>query len=140
MQNFIFIILSFMMLSGCAKLAHLQELLTLKDVADNHAFQKKYVHQQNDNFKKLLEAVQNNSLTNGSDTISITKTFGDPILTKEIERDGQNLQRWLYRRADKLYNAEKVYLYFDSTGKLVNWEHIPQKPVAEPVHEVNPKI
>ena len=139
MKKFLLFLPLIFVVCGCAKLQHLDQLLTLKAVSDNHAIQKKYVHQQNDNFKKILEATKNNSITNYSDKGAIARFFGEPVLTKEVERDGQKCQRWLYRRADKLVDAEKIYLYFDTTGKMIHWEYIPGKPTVQSSHEVNSK-
>ena len=47
-------------LTGCAKIAHLPQLLTLKAIGDNKELQKQYVKRENQNFEKLLEAVKNN--------------------------------------------------------------------------------
>ena len=139
MRRIIVCLIIVLFLCGCAKLTHLQELLTLKAMSDNRDLQEKYVNKQNASFEKILEAYKNNSLGNYSDKKSIVKAFGEPLLIKEIARDNQNLERWLYRHAVKV-NSEKVYLYFDQTGKLIDWEYIQPKFTSQPAHEVNPQI
>lgn len=108
-------------LSGCAKLAHLQELLTLKGLSDNQAAQQKYVEKQDKRFEQLLEAVKANRMNEFSDQKAFLKAFGEPIFKKSTDTSGQ---KWLYRYTAKLFGSEKVYLYFDQSGKLLNYEHV----------------
>ena len=111
-------------LSGCAKLAHLQELLTMKSLSDNQDAQERYVKQQKAKFEKLLEVVRSNRLKEYPTTKSFLRNFGEPILIKEIEKDGQKQRRWLYRYSTKAFDSEKVYLYFDGQGRLLDFEYL----------------
>ena len=122
---------SLVLLSGCAKLTHLDELLRLKSLSENQAEQKKYVEKQNENFEALLnvvkgsEANQNQGMEKYPDKESILKAFGEPILTKTVYEDEEVREQLLYRYSEKLSGSEKVYLYFNAKGHLVNWQHFP---------------
>ncbi len=136
----IFILLAVILASGgCAKLAHLQELLTLKSMSDNRGEQEKFVDRQNESYKKVLTAYQNNTLNNYPDKKSILKNFGEPLLVRKVTRGGDHLEYWLYRHPVKAFKSDKVYLYFDSTGKLVEWEYV-QPPNAQAGHETQQSI
>jgi len=111
-------------LQGCAKVAHLQELLTLKAASDNGEEQKQFVVAQDKRFESLLEKVKNNQLGEYTNRKSIYRAFGEPIFVKEIQRDGQLQEQWLYRYATKFFDSPKVYLYFDPAGKLIDWQYV----------------
>jgi hypothetical protein len=121
---------------GCAKLAHLQELLTLQDLSNNQARQEEYVKKHDEKFKDLLEAVETGSLSQYTHQKSFLRTFGEPILSKEIVKDGQVVERWLYRYSTKPFDSDKVYIYFDQGGRLVTWEVI-QAVKERKAHEPN---
>ena len=136
MKKYLLLVLTVLILSylpGCAKLAHLEQLLTLKAVSDNRDAQKKFVEEQNKRFEELLEIVKKDSLRNYPDKKSILKNFGEPVFTRDIVRHGQPLELWLYRYATKYFGSEKVYLYFDETGKLVDFGHFipPENQTAQ---------
>ena len=107
---------------GCAKVAHMQELLTLKALSDNQTQQAKYIEGQDKKFEKLLETLKTGQLQKYPNQKAILKTFGEPIFKKTMT---DSSQEWLYRYAAKLFDSEKVYLYFDADGHLKHWKHIP---------------
>jgi len=112
-------------LSGCAKVAHVNELLTLKSLSDNQTQQQQYVKSENKKFEKLLEVVKKGRLAEDfPNQQAFLKAFGEPIFTKDVQKDGQALQKWLYRYTSKLKDSPKVYLYFSSSGRLVHYEYM----------------
>ncbi|MFA5059597.1 MAG: hypothetical protein WC676_03120 [Candidatus Omnitrophota bacterium] len=124
------IILSFglIIFCGCAKLAHLEELLTLKSFSDNQAQQVKYVEVQDKKFALLLEAIKNDQMKDHPDKKEFLKTFGQPILAKRVVENGVELEEYLYRYSAKLSGSEKVYVYFDAQGKISRWRYVePEK-------------
>ncbi len=124
-MNKIFIsLLGVVFLSGCAKLAHLDDLLRLKSLSDNQAQQRKYVEEQNKKFEALLDIVKNNRIHEYPNKESFLKAFGGPIFAKKIQRDDKTLEQWLYRYAQKLSGSEKVYVYFDEAGNFVDFKHV----------------
>src|SRR3989338_5984223 len=115
---------SFILLCGCSSLP---QLLTLKSYGDNQAAQKKYAETQDKSFEKLVKAVNDNRLQEYPDKKNFLKYFGDPIYTKNLVKQGQPVEEWLYRYAARFFNSEKVYLYFDPDGKLVDSKHVLHK-------------
>ncbi len=113
--------------AGCAKLAHLQELLTLKAYSDEQEAQTEYVKEQDAKFDKLVQTIKDGKLAAYRNQAQIRKDFGDPVLHREAQRDGVTYQLWLYRYTLRFFDSDKVYLYFDDKGLLKHWEYVPYK-------------
>ena len=126
------LVCSLFLLTGCAKLAHLQELLTLKDYSDDHDQQEVYIKNHDASFERLLVAVKNNSFNQFPDQKSFLKTIGKPILIKKVVLNGESMERWLYRYTRKSFDSPKVYLYFDQFQKLRQWEYFPRDENVPP--------
>jgi len=118
------LIVSFIFLNGCAKLAHMQELLTLKAMSDNGDEQRRFVAAQDARFETLLEKVKNNQLGEYPNRKSVFRAFGEPIFTKQVQRNDQTQEQWLYRYATKFFDSPKVYLYFNPKGKVIDWQYV----------------
>ena len=110
-------------MSGCAKARHLDQLLTLKNLADEQDQMKEYVQEQDQNFERMLEEARAGTLDQYSNKRKIQRTFGDPVYVRNVTKDDQELESWLYRYATKYFGAEKIYLYFDFDGNLVESEY-----------------
>ena len=125
MKKIIVLSLSIFILAGCAKLAHLPELLTLKSLADNQGAQQKYAGEEDKRFAKLLEEIKAPDFKERfPDKESLREAFGEPIFSESVKKDNTTLEKWLYRYAAKLKDSEKVYLYFNESEKLVDFVHI----------------
>ena len=124
MSRILFFFIFIIFFCGCAKLAHLEQLLTLKAYSENKDRQAEYVTEQDERFERLLEAVKNNTLDQYSDKESFLKEFGEPIFVREVVREDKPYDSWLYRYTAQLFGSEKVYLYFDEGGRLRDWEHV----------------
>lgn len=131
MGRILLLFISSLFLVGCAKLAHLQQLLTLKAYSQNKDLQAEHVNAQDERFEELLEVVKTDSLDQYPDKRSFLKAFGDPIFLKKVVREDTPLDLWLYRYAAQLKGSEKVYLYFDESGKLHDWKHVAAKQQTE---------
>ena len=127
------LVISVILLCGCAKVEHLDQLLTLKSLSDNQAQQTKLVESRDKKFGKLLEAIKSNRLSEYPDKKSVFNTFGEPIFIKKTVKDEKPIEKWLYRCAVKMTGSEKVYLYFDDAGKLVDSLYV--KPEAKEKRE-----
>ncbi len=138
MRKLLFILPLVIAVSGCAKLAHISELLTLKGVSDEQKRNDNLVKAYDTKFFKLLEAQKNNQLTNETKK-SILAKYVKPIYTETVELDGQPVDRWIYRQYVKYFYTDQVHLYFDADGKLIKSEYVPapQKEII-PVHEAKP--
>lgn len=128
------IVLPFFLLifcAGCAKLAHLQELLTLKDYSQDRDVQSEYVEGRDKQFEELLQYAKADALPDELNTSrQIAEAFGQPILSRETQHNGQPAVVWLYRYQVKYFHSEKVYFYFDPQGQLLDWNYVPasEKP------------
>ncbi len=113
-----------LLLCGCSKVRHLDQLLTLKDLENEQTQLGQYVEGQNRNFELMLEEVKDGTLELYSNKRKIQLAFGDPVYARSVVEDDQELESWLYRYATQYFGAEKVYLYFDLDGNLVKSEYI----------------
>ena len=120
----IVIISGCLLLIGCAKVSHLDQLLTLKDLADEQVQLGQYVQEQDQNFELMLEEVKAGTLSRHSNKRNIQRAFGDPVYARNVTEDDQELESWLYRYATQYFGVEKVYLYFDLDGNLVKSEYV----------------
>ena len=109
---------------GCAKLEHMDQLLTLKAVSDEQERLGKYIEKQYKRFEMLLNAVKADTLKKDTKKKVILKKFGEPISVDEITQNDQKLELWLYRYSTEFFGSEKVYLYFEENG-LLKWEYVP---------------
>ena len=117
----LFFILFF--LTGCAKLEHLPELLTLKDLSNDRDQQDLYVRNHDESFERLVNAVKDKSFDQYKNKKSFLEAFGKPLVTEQVSLDGESLEKWLYRYTTRSFGSPKVYLYFDRSGKLKRWQY-----------------
>ncbi len=129
------ICVALLILSGCSTVAHLDQLLTLQELSKNGDQKEAYIKERNDKLKSLIAAVDNNTIQQYADAQQILQEFGDPVFVKKKPAGGEWVERWVYRDAKKLNTMEKVYLYFDSTLKLVRSEHIKDPKASEAPQE-----
>jgi len=115
--------LAVLMLCGCAKLAHLNELLTLKSVSDNQRQIQIYLEKQEKGFTKLKDDIKNNRLKQGQFKRSIISKYSEPVLIEKPEPENAGIKEiLLYRHPTNYFKSDRVYLYFDESGRLVSWE------------------
>jgi len=124
LKALLILFISVFVLSGCAKVQHLDQLLTLKGLADEQVKLGKYVDKQDQKFEMMLEEVKAGTLVQYLNKRKIVRTFGDPIYVKQVKRDDQELETWMYRYSTQFFDSEKVYLYFDSDDNLVESQYI----------------
>lgn len=110
--------------AGCAKLAHLQELLTLKELSEDRDQQDVYVRNHDAGFERLLAAVKDGSIKRFQHKNDFLKEFGNPILIKVVPSSTTKPQAmWLYRYSTKAFGSPKVYLYFLDSGELKDFQY-----------------
>ena len=112
-----------MVFGGCAKVQHLDQLLTLKGLADEQAMLGRYVEAQDQKFELMIEEVKAGTLDQYLNKRKILKVFGDPIYIKHVSKNDQELESWLYRYSTEFFDSEKIYLYFDSDDNLVESQY-----------------
>jgi hypothetical protein len=128
---FLILVLSLPFLIGCSKFQKVDELLVLKRVSDEQTRMTKDVQATDERFGKLLSDVQAGRLGQDHTKRSISRRYGEPILTEKRFIDQQELEVWLYRYAKQFLRSEKVYFYFDSAGKLKKWEYLQPQEVHD---------
>lgn len=87
----------------------------------------KEVEASDQRFEKLVEAIQEERISENNTKRSIKRIYGEPILSEEKIIEEQEFEVWLYRYAKKFFGSDKVYMYFDSSGKLKRWEYVKAK-------------
>ena len=123
MKKYFLLILAFLVI-GCSA-RHVEEIMRVQAVSKEMEAQQSSVQAQDSKFKELLVVVENGSIKDYQTQTDFIKNFGQPIFTKILTEKGKWQELWLYRYSGKLWGSEKVYLYFDSAGNLVKWEHRP---------------
>jgi len=111
--------------SGCAKIAHIQELLTLKAYSDEGEAQERHIKDQDNKFEQLLAVVREDAVVAGITQKDFRKKYGDPVYVRERICDGAACDEWLYRYTVRPFDSDKVYIYFSKDGTLRSWRYVP---------------
>jgi hypothetical protein len=127
LRKIIAIVLGCFVISGCAKVSHMDQLLTLKGLADEQTKLNQYVEEQDQNFERMLAEAKAGTLEEYGNKKKIRRAFGEPVFARSVTGGDQELETWLYRYATRYFGADKVYLYFDPDGNLVRTEYIEGK-------------
>jgi len=127
LKKIIIIFAGVIFLSGCAKVRHMDQLLTLKGLAEEQVSMGRHVEEQDQKFELMLKEAKVGTLDQYSNKRKISRTFGRPIYVRNVTQDNQELESWLYRYATEFFGAEKIYLYFDLEGNLVKSEYVEEK-------------
>jgi hypothetical protein len=124
---FIFAILACFMIGwqGCLFREDVHELLALKSVGDSQKQIDYYLTREDKLFARLLNDVKRGRLRPGIYKRSFIARYGDPVLSKELPSSAEAADVLLYRYSTKYFTSDKVYAYFDTSGKLTRWEYVP---------------
>lgn len=109
-------------LTGCAKLSHLDQLLTLKDLSEEQDRLERYTQEQDRKFELLLKAVEDGTIQKYTKARRILRDFGEPVYKEEMTQENPPVERWVYRYARRFFGSPKVCLYVDTGGRLLRWE------------------
>ncbi|MCK4809680.1 MAG: hypothetical protein KAS99_01930 [Candidatus Omnitrophica bacterium] len=112
-------------LSGCTAIRYSEQLLTLKAIGKSQREIQQYLDKQERLFYQLTEDIKNKRLKPGISKVKIIRTYGDPILSKAVDNDPSIKERLLYRRPMRAFTSNRIYLYFNNSGKLSYWEYMP---------------
>jgi len=89
---------------------------------DRNAMVKEY-KKETSKYQKVKKAVSEERLEVGETTEDISKKYGDPIVI--VSESGGDLLRWVYKPSkDSFFKGEKIYLFFDQFGRLMDWQEI----------------
>ncbi|MEW5894260.1 MAG: hypothetical protein AB1650_00635 [Candidatus Omnitrophota bacterium] len=111
--------------SGCStvkKIQHFSELMTLKRYSEAQDAISRDVEMQDRLFNELRQEIETGKF-NYSNAKCVKKRFGVPVFKRIKEYKGQAAEQWLYRYA-KDFKGDRVYMYFDGTGKLIDLEYM----------------
>ena len=112
-----------LLLAGCAKLQHMDQLLTLKAVSDEQGQMGKEIKHQDAKFERLVAEVREGSISKYKSQKNVTRQFGAPVFIEKIAENGRPLEVWVYRYAAQFFDSPKVYLYWNKSGELVQWKY-----------------
>ncbi len=112
-------------LSGCAVTNNFDEITRLQSYSENKDRQEAWVKAQDQRFEKVLTVAKGAGFNQYPNRRSILRNFGKPVYSRQVVKDSVSYEEWLYRPATKFFGADKVYFYFDVSGKLKKWEFTP---------------
>jgi len=126
MWRILTILICLFMATGCTRLRaiqHIDELLTLKGLGEEQESIESYIEEQNKVSDTLFAAVQDGSISEYKDVAGVQEAFGEPIMIRDWDVDGQTLKKHLYRYTVDAFHSPKAYLYFDVQDQLIKWEY-----------------
>lgn len=110
------------MISGCNTLSNLDKFAQLKRYSNNQDQTDAYVEAVDHQYLRLKKAVTSEgSLSEFDSKEKILSAFGEPILIERKFYQGQEAERWLYRRAVDFWSGDKIYIYFNKSGSTLEW-------------------
>lgn len=104
------------MASSCAVINNLDEVLTLKEYSDERDGIQADVIATDVRVDKLLMRVRSKASFEAYDRRKFVEEFGMPLLVRQVFRDGQAQESWLYRYALNKKDIPKVYVFFKLDG------------------------
>ncbi|MGE0267976.1 MAG: hypothetical protein AB7S78_05935 [Candidatus Omnitrophota bacterium] len=117
-----FTIVIAVVLTGCAKLGHMPQLITLKKLSDDQTVTDQYVDGQEERFKRMRQEMDAGSFGRYTDKNQILAEFGEPVFIKVPEQGSGNAEMWMYRRPVNYSDSDKVFIYFDGKGQLLSYK------------------
>ncbi len=113
-------ILKFLMVlifvSGCSTISALNRLQDLSVERDE---QQILVKEQEKKFEQLLKDFSSGKIEKGNSKDKIIEKYGEPITIKDVKTDSFFSEELMYRHPAQFFGSEKIYLYFDKDGKLL---------------------
>jgi hypothetical protein len=116
-----YLLLVLLCFCGCTILENIDEISILGDYSREKDSQHRLVKTINDHYDALSKAIEQGHIGDYKDKASWGYAFGDPLLKKDLSG---GTQRWLYRHAIYRLSKDKVYVYFDRSGKMIKWERL----------------
>ena len=109
-----------MNLSGCAGLSHKMDAIhTLIGLGQNEKLKARAIKQETENFHKVKRYIIEGKIKKGITKEAASKKFGQPVVILS-ENSGQE---WIYKPGQASWlEGEKIYLYFNESGMLEEWE------------------
>ena len=124
MQKFLLLFLIVWAGSGCAKVAHMQKLLTIQAYSQAQDRQEEFVQDHNGCFARLMKVVRADEVDGYQTREQIEREFGPPVFKRRAMIDETEAEEWLYREATAYFEGDRVYFYFNQQGQIIGWEHV----------------
>lgn len=118
--SFFLIFIVVISICGCVGLGEkIEGMQTLIELGKSEKYKEQILRQETINFRRAKRYIQGKARKEElSKDIALSK-FGEPVLVF-YETEGE---KWVYKAGNKnWFNAEKIYLFFDTEGRLTNWE------------------
>lgn len=116
---------SCVLFAGCTtikKVQNMSQLLRLKDYSESQEEIAKDVETQNQMFDEMVEKIEAGRFGYAT-AKDVFEQFGAPVFLRVMEFEGEIAEQWVYRYA-KDFGGDKVYVYFDESGKLINFDYM----------------
>ena len=115
-----FLIVISMGISGCVGTgANVSGLKMLVQLGRDNKLKQRALKQETKNFQSVKKYIDDNKIKKGISAKYAIKKFGEPVL---VLSDSEG-EKWAYKRSDVDWvGGEKIYLFFDKEGKLLDWE------------------
>lgn len=104
---------------GCEIISHWQEIKVLNSIGNNEQDISAYVKRQDSLYQRLYSDIKANRITIGTSQNKIIARYGTPILEETVSSEQTRL---LYRLSMEYFKTDRIFLYFNKEGKLINWE------------------
>ena len=126
-RNIVLLIAGACLFGGCAKVSHMEQLLTLKAAADEQSQIATNVDERDRKFDLMVAEAKAGTLDQYGNKRKIERVFGKPVYARKAAWGGPEAESWLYRYATEYFQADKIYLYFNTDGNLVRSEFLENK-------------
>lgn len=105
---------------GCAPLSRKVETLQmLRRLGHNDKLKQQVLKQETIFFQRLKNYIDTNKIKKGISGKSAIKKFGEPVSVLA----GLTGEKWAYKPQDADWiNGEKIYLFFNTQSRLIDWE------------------
>lgn len=116
----IFLIIITIGITGCVGPgANTKALPMLIRLGRNDKSKEQAEKQETKNFRRLKNYIEKSKIKKGVSTKSAISKFGQPVALLSESKG----ERWAYKPSDaNWFGGEKIYLFFDKNGNLVDWE------------------
>ena len=98
------------------------EIRKLKGIDDSFNYMQQEYDREDKSYKKAKEFISSPDIKKGLSSDTIVQDLGKPVA------EADNGLRWVYKPSSStFFEGEKIYLFFNGNGELINWEQIQQK-------------
>lgn len=116
--------------TGCHSLGHVDELWLLKQYGDEADAMDEDIDVAEAEYRQIREDADNGRLAAGIDRDTVRERYGDPVYVQDpADRQGAAVM-WMYRRPVHFFDSDRVLLYFNKEGRLIEYAVQHHQPVS----------